>query len=348
MKPKLSDIADISEVSVSTVSLVLSGKGRISDDVRRKVWENARILGYSNSRRRSVDAPEKTNSVGILISIDEIWGFIWGFVRPIIDEIEGSLRRDGRNTILIPIRRSSSVEEILGKIVQSRTEAVISLHYGNGRLFQMLEELDIPTIVVMNNNYQDRFYSVLVDDIQCAFEGTRHLITLGHTRLAYVECERPDLPVLTNDRFFGFRKAIDEAGLQVPDTHVLRFDLNDMESLTTALRGWFNEAPGLRPTGIFCLDDDIGVRVITVLKSLGVSVPQDVSIVAPGDVLDYSQNHIPKITTMRINTAYMGKIVYQMLMNRLEHEPEDLHVLKVIHQLMKRETTGAPPGSGER
>jgi DNA-binding LacI/PurR family transcriptional regulator len=281
--------------------------------------------------------------VGILFSIDEIWAFIWAFIRPIIDEIESSLRHDDRNTILIPIRRNSTVEEILSKVVQSRTEAVISLHYGNDRLFETLEDLDIPIIVVMNNNYQDRFYSVLVDDIQCAYEGTRHLISLGHERLAYVECERPDLPVLTNDRFFGFRKAIEEAGIQVPEQRVLRFDLNDIATLTARLERWFSEPRNQWPTGIFCLDDDIGVRVISVLRSLGVRVPDDVSLVAPGDVLDYSQNHIPKITTMRINTAYMGKIVYQMLVNRLEQKPEDLHVLKVIHQLVRRDTTQEPP-----
>jgi DNA-binding LacI/PurR family transcriptional regulator len=67
---------------------------------------------------------------------------------------------------------------------------------------------------------------------------------------------------------------------------------------------------------------------------------------APGDVLYYNKSFIPRITTMRINTTYMGKIIYQMLMNRMEHRPEDLHVLKVKHQLVRRGTC-CPPAASE-
>lgn len=346
MKPKLKDVADKAQVSITTVSLVLSEKGRISESVRQSVLDTARELGY---RRQEKIQPEplimsKTNTVGIIVSIDEEWAFIWGFIRPIIEEIEQSLNQDGRNTILVPIHRKSSTEEIINKIKQSRIEAVISLHYGNETLFSALEEMEIPTIIVMNNNFQDKFYSVLVDDIQCAYEGTMHLVGLGHKNLAYVECERPDLPVLLNDRFFGFRKAIDECAITVPEENILRVELNNINEMRSRLSVLFGKKSEDRPTGIFCLDDDIALRVMSVLSELDIRIPEDVSLIAPGDVLDYSQPLIPRITTMKINTTYMGKIIYQMLMNRMEHQPKDLHVLKVKHQLVRRGTC-APPSA---
>ncbi len=336
MKAKLKDVARKANVSLTTASLALSGKGRISDVVRSAVVEAADTLGYSRKKPVAPEQPVQTASVGIFISIDYEWAFIWGFIRPIIEEIEHNLKSEKKNTVLIPIHRTSSDEEIVRKVIEARIEAVISLHYGNGHLLSTLEKLGIPTIVVMNNNFQDTFYSVLVDDMQCAYEGTMHLINLGHCNLVYVECERPDLPVLLNDRCFGFRKAIEESKIRVPGESYIRFDLNDLDELRRKVRIPFSKRD--RPTAIFCLDDDIALRVITVLSDLDLRVPDDVSIIAPGDVLDYNLQHIPQITTMRINTTYMGKIVFQMLMNRLEHKPEDLHVLKVKHQLVKRGT----------
>jgi len=342
MKPRLKEIAEKADVSITTVSMVLAGKGRISKDVRQSVWDIAHGMGYQRKKTGSSNSAKKSSTIGIIISIDKEWAFIWGFLRPIIDEIEQNLRTEGKNTILIPIHHNAPTEEIFNTIIQSGVVSVISLHYGNEALLSSLEELDIPTILVMNNNFQDKFYSVLVDDIQCAFEGTMHLVGLGHKNIAYIECARPDLPFLLNDRFFGFRKAMEECAMKMPDDWILRFDLDNREDLKSKLTGLFSGQLSDRVTGIFCLDDDIALRVINILTEMNVRIPEDVSIIAPGDVLDYSQSFIPDITTMRINTAYMGKIIYQMLMNRMEHKPEDLHVLKVKHQLVRRGTCCPP------
>lgn len=336
MKPKLKDVAERAGVSITTASMALSGKGRISEVVRSQVIAAARDLGYTRKQPAMQNREISNNTVGIFVSIDYEWDFIWHFIRPIIVEIEANLKGEKKNTVLIPIHRSSSDEEIIQKVIESRVEAVISMHLGNENLITRLEELGIPVIIVMNNNFQDKFYSVLVDDIQCAYEGTMYLISLGHRNLAYAECERPDLPILLNDRCFGFRKAIEESGIKVSDDNYIRFNLNDLKTLRQKLSAIFAKPD--RPTAIFCLDDDIAMRVISVLSESSYTTPEDYSIIAPGDVLDYRLKHIPQITTMKINTTYMGRIVFQMLMNRLEHKPEDLHVLKVKHQLVRRGT----------
>jgi LacI family transcriptional regulator len=335
-KPKLKDVAEKAGVSISTASFVFTGKGRISAEVRENVLKVADEIQYQPRKRRTSDIPVKTDSIGIFISIDYEWSFIWHFIRPIIEEIEENMKKVGKTTIMIPIHRNSTVEEIFEKVKIAGVEAVISLHFGDEKLLSALEDHDIPVIVVMNNNFQDKFYSVLVDDIQCAYEGAMHLINLGHRNLLYIECERPDLPILLNDRCFGFRKAVEESKIKVPRENFVRFDLDNLDELRKKLQPLFLKE--ISPTAIFCLDDDIALRVIQVLQELGLDTPEDYSIIAPGDVLDYNLQHLPPITTMRINTTYMGRIIYQMLMNRIKHNPEDLHVLKVKHQLVKRGT----------
>lgn len=332
--PKLKDVANAAGVSLTTASLALSGKGRISEEVRHKVMQAVEELGYVKKNRQKES--QNPGNVGIFHSIDYEWGFIWVFIRPIVEEIEHNMRGMGLNTVMIPIKKSDTNGEILHKIREANLQAVISLHYGNAQLFSALEEMNIPVVVVMNGNFQDTFYSVCVDDYQGAYEGTLHLIKLGHRKIAYAEAERPDLPMLLNDRFIGFRKAIEEYKLVIPEDQIIRFELSDIEELERKIAAAFKKAD--RPTAVFCLDDEIALRVYAALENLGFAIPEDVSIIAPGDVLDYNQHYYPQITTMKINTTYMGKIVSQMMQNRINHKPEDIHVLKVKQQLVRRGT----------
>lgn len=336
MKTKLKDVAEKAGVSLATASLALAGKGRISRDVRAKVIQAAKDLGYKRKDKSADIQNNRVHTIGILLYVDDIWAFIWVFIRPIIEEIDRIMKNQGINTVILPIHHNSSRQEIIEKVQKANVQALISIHYGDESVFNSLEEMNIPVVIAVNNDFQDKFYSVCVDDFQCAYEGTMHLVKLGHKHLCYIACDRPDLPALLNDRNFGFRKALEESKIIFPHENRIHFDLNNLSQLKRKLEPLFKKAKP--PTGIFCLDDDIAFRVIRVLEELGLSVPDDVSVIAPGDVLDYELPHIPKITTMKINTTYMGTIICQMLMNRIRHNPEDLHVLKVKHQLVKRGT----------
>jgi len=334
MKPKLKDVAQAAGVSLTTASLVLSGKGRISEEVKQKVLKAVEELGYVR-KNRSINS-SATKNIGIFQSIDYEWGFIWVFIRPLIEEIEQNMRALGINTVLIPIKKTDTKQQIIEKVQKADVRAIVSIHYGNADLFTALEESDIPVVVVMNGNFQDTFYSVCVDDYQGAYEGALHLIKLGHRKIAYVEAERPDLPMLLNDRFIGYRKAMEEYGLEMPEETIIRFELSDREELERKIAAAFQKPD--RPTAIFCLDDEIALRVYFILENLGFTIPKDVSLIAPGDVLDYEQHYYPQITTMKINTTYMGEIVALMVQNRINHNPEEIHVLKIKQQLVRRGT----------
>ena len=72
------------------------------------------------------------------------------------------------------------------------------------------------------------------------------------------------------------------------------------------------------------------------LRRIGLSVPADVSLVAPGDLLDYTLPMMPQITTMRIDMALLGKIAANLLFDRMRAADAGPHVLKVKEQLVRR------------
>jgi LacI family transcriptional regulator len=330
----LKDVAREAGVSVSTASLVLNRKGQISQDVRDRVQAAARKLDYI----KTLSVPSATRKylgrLAVLVFEDAEKGFIWNFFRSIIVPLEQTLVKHQLYPVIVPVSSHHDTADILEKLLVAKPTGVFSIDYGNQQLFQRLEDQGIPVIVVNNTSFQTRFQTVCVDDFHGAYEGTRYLIELGHTRIVYAEYHRPDMPALLNDRFIGFKKALDEEQLCFSGDCRVTINLFNLEELQQKLRTIF-AAPS-PPTALFAHDDFLAARILTVVQAMGLRVPEDVSLIAPGDVLDYSQPFIPQITTMQINTELMGKLAADMLVQRLQQPRQAVHVLKVNQQLQVR------------
>jgi LacI family transcriptional regulator len=340
-KTRLRDVAEAAGVSLSTASLVLSDQGRIAPDTRTRVLEAALKLGYRQKRKKEEERRATGRmDIAILLDIDPEWSIVLTLIRPIIQEFERTVGIAGFNTILIPISRSDSDGQIAEKVRASGAIGVATIHFTSPDLILLLEAAGIPVVIVMNSSHQDRFYTVCVDDFQGAYEGASFLLRSGHHEIGFLECERKGLPILPVDRFFGFKKAMEEFTVPFDEAMHGRLPATEEESATDWIEGYLRAGKGM--TALFALDDELAIRVITVASRIGIRVPQDLSIIAPGDMLDYSLCYVPPITTMRIDTTYMGRISAQMMLNRITHNPLELHVLKVKQLLVKRGSVGTP------
>lgn len=332
-KATLKDVARTAGVSLATTSLVLNRKGQISDDVRERVLDAAQKLAY-NKPFVSLEKRRYSGHVAILVFEDAEKAFVWNFFRRIIVQLEAVITHEGYYPVIIPVTINCEPQDIFEKILVSKAKAICSIDYGNAELFRSLEDRGLPVIVINNTGFQTQCFSVCVDDFHGAYEGAKHLIALGHTQIAYGEYHRPEMPALLYDRFVGFKKALDEADLSFPEEFRMTVNLFDQAELQRQLQRIFQEATP--PTAIFAHDDYLAARIIGGLQTLQIHVPEDVSIIAPGDTLDYSQPFTPPITTMCINNELMGKLAGEMLLERLQNPEAGLHVLKVNQNLIER------------
>lgn len=332
-KAKLKDVADASGVSIATVSMVLSGKGKISQDVSQKVKEAAQALGYTRASRKSgSDRMHAFRYVAILHY--ETTSYLWNFSRPFITYLEELLIEKGYYPLIIHMFPQLKVKDMLQEIISSGAGAVFAVHFVNEELFDDLEQAGIPVIILNNSNFQKQYYSVLVDDIQGAYEGTSHLIELGHRNIAYAEYHRPALPAVVVDRYFGFRKAMEEHGLTFSEENKISAELKDMHALYARVREVFGREN--RPTAIFAHDDYFAAFILDALKAVNLRVPEDVSIIAPGNVLDYNEPFLPKISTMQIDRKLMVKLGWELLVSRLKNPHGSVQVLKTKLPLVDR------------
>ncbi|RKX95767.1 MAG: hypothetical protein DRP84_03215 [Spirochaetes bacterium] len=333
-KAKLSDVASKAGVSITTASNILNGKGSFSNGIKQKVFKAAKDLNYRKNLYASSIAKRKISHIGVLFHEDYEKAFEWNFIRHMLIQIEAVITKHNYYPVMIPVSLKLKAGEVLKKIAASSTGALFSIHYGNRELFTLLEDQDIPVVVINNSSYQDRFFSVCTDDFQGSYEGSIYLIDLGHQNIAFIDYFRPDQPTVVTDRFIGFKKAMDEHRINFDENSRITVNLNNMEELISKTKEIIYSK--YRPTALFVHDDYLAARVIVALNELGFFVPEDISIIAPGDTLDYNQPFIPRITTMSIDTDMLGKLAGQMMIERLNGNLKNHQVLKVKQRLIKR------------
>jgi LacI family transcriptional regulator len=334
---RLKDVAAKAGVSVAAASLALAGKGRLSDEVRARVRSAASELAYRGAGTLSRRPPGRT-CVGILHVAERTYE--WNFVRPAILELERAMLERGLNPVLLPVHARAHAPSVVRMVADSGVTAVFTVHQADGTVLAGLQERGIVVVVINDGSFQDRFPSVCVDDFQGAYEGTRWLLALGHRSLAFVEYERPESPAVVADRFVGFRKALEEQGVSFPAENRVTVPFMDTARLARNLGTLFAGGRG-RPTAVFAHDDYLGLWVVDALRGLGLAVPADVSLVAPGDVVDYTLPFVPQITTMRIDMALLGRIAANLMVERMGSADASVHVLKVKEQLVRRGTCRA-------
>ncbi len=330
---KLSDIASKIGVSIATVSMALSGKGNISDELRNQILQLAKDMGYKK-RVRSRISNLNPKCLAILSFMNYQWAYLGKFATPIYAQIEAISLKHGYYPIIIPITDSSTVKDLRETILQSQAMGIISIHFYHEGLFEQLEQMALPVVIVNNSTSIKSHHSVCVDDYQGAGDGTQYLINLGHKNILYMDYWRHDQRAVVIDRFFGFKRSMNENNIPFTERKRITIEIDEYTELLSSVRSAMRNFS--ETTAIFAHDDRLAIRIYTALKEEGVLVPNDISIIAPGDTLDYNLPYISPITTMKIDTNLLGSLAAELIIKHIEAPPKELVTLKVTQQLVDR------------
>lgn len=324
-KTTLKDVAEAAGISIAAVSMILSGKGKISPGMADRVKALAAEMGYSRTRG---GAAKDFAFDYIAVLQQETVSFLWNFSVPFALLLEDQILNKEKIPLVFHIPPNFTPELLLREIVGAQVGAVFSMHYADRRLFRKLENLGIPVIIINNSEYQNDFWAVISDNHQAAYDATAHLIDLGHTRVAYGEYERPEYPALVAERFFGYRRALEERELPYEEERQkICVGISNFPSLLDQIaRIYAGDAP---PTAWVAHDDYFAACLMKALEGIGKRVPQDISIIAAGgDVLDYSLPFIPQISTMQSDKKLMVAMAWNLLESRVKTAASSVQVIK--------------------
>ncbi|NQT58987.1 MAG: LacI family DNA-binding transcriptional regulator [Bacteroidetes bacterium] len=330
----LKEVAQAAKVSLTTASMALSGKGNVSEETREKVWEAAKELRYKRTVSQEKAVQEQLLTIGLIIDISSSTNHNWRHLRSYIEETQRIVVSKGGSFLLLPYNHLITEEENIRGIIKANVKGVVSFSYYNKSFLQKLENQGIPVVVFNNPAAHRKFVNVALDDFQSTYDAVKYLIDLGHRNILYIHTERPNLPSLSNNRYFAYQKVLEENRIPFREDYVVHFEIDSFEKNSNTFKSLM--AKKVKPSAAICLDDDIAAGMKYILNNLGYSVPENMSLIAHGDLLDYSRFQTPRITTMRMDPIMTSKLAVDLLIEKLLGRSKLIQTVKVQEHLKDR------------
>lgn len=312
---KLSTIYDIAEktgLSASTVARALSGRGYCSEEAKEKVFAAAKELDYFPHQAAKTLKNNITNK--IMLCIPDIMN---PYYFAMIKEVTHILESYNYNVLLSYTMHSPKKElEILNSLKGQFVDGLIfgSFDY-NPTLIEAIKDTGVPTAITSlyrdKSENQDFYDCVYVDQSLAAWVATHHCIEKGHRRIAFIGGDPKEQN--TRERFKGYCRALDEAEIPIDNSLVIHADFT-RELALSKFKQFINE--GGNCTAAMACNDLMGVGCMNACSELGLSVPNDISIVSL-DNTDYCICTNPQMTSVDMMQGMVGAEAARLVMDRI-------------------------------
>ncbi|MGW4500691.1 LacI family DNA-binding transcriptional regulator [Micromonospora sp. NPDC004336] len=312
---RIDDVARLAGVSTATVSRALRGLPTVSAATRRRVLAAAEQLEYAVSPSASRLAGGRTGAIAVVVPRITRW-----FFATVVESVEEFVHQSGYDLLLHNLggREQARQRVLRAANLHKRVDAVMLVATPlRSADLAALAKLKLPGVTVSSGTVVPGWPCVRIDDVEAARTATRHLLDLGHRRIAHISGDPDDELAFTThlDRRRGWRDALRDAGLD-PDPAL------DVESRFTIDGGTRAAEELLRrgepPTAIFAACDEMAMGAMTVLRDAGLRVPQDVSVIG---VDDHDLARVVGLSTIAQPAAEQGLLAARMLLDPLVGGP---------------------------
>ena len=331
MATSIKDVAKEAGVSIATVSRVLNDIDVVNEDTKKKVLDAIKKLGYRpNIVARSLKT-QRTSTIGILIP-----DIASQFYPDIVRGAEDVTNIYDYNIILCNSDFDVEKEkEYLRVLKEKMVDGVIYISSSlNEEILDLINELDLKTVLVETKDKEGRLPSVTIDNISASYEGTKYLIDLGLNNLAFIGVNEENMNAW-GERYIGFVNALKDAGLEV-DEELCYFKNLTVKTGYQAIQRFTEN--NKKFDGIVCASDEIAMGAINALREKGIRVPEDVSVIGFNNNI-LGEIFYPKLTTISQPSYDMGSVAVRMLIKILNKRELDNPNYVLNYEIIKREST---------
>lgn len=326
------DVARRAGVAPVTVSRVMNAAPNVNAETRQRVEQAIAELGYvPNVAARSLRS-KRTRSLALIVP--DITNAFWTTVAR---GVEDAAQTQGYSVLVCNTDEDLTKQQrYLDIIVSQRVDGIIIAPCNtDAEQLASLRDHDIATVVIDRRIEGWDVDTVYGDSLSGAYALTRHLIALGHTRIAMLS--GPEGAPTAEDRIAGYRLALEEAGID-PDPRLIRRGGFSMPA-GRALAGQLLDE-GLAPTAIFAANNSIALGVVEAVGARGLRIPADLALVCFDDY-PYVASFFPFLTIVAQPAYDMGSQAAQLLLQRLE-SPAPLEPRRVVFpvQMIIRHSCG--------
>lgn len=335
----IQDVARAVGVSHTTVSRALRDSPLISLEVREKVQKLAQEMGYVPNAVAQSLRGQRTNTIGLVVTT-----IADPFVGRVVRGIEEVAQQYHLSLFLSVSNNDADREvDVIENFHRRRVDGIIvTATQLSEKHAKHLARLDVPTVVINQQAEAklEHFHSVSIDDYSGARIAIDHLLELGHSAIGYIGAG--NRPHSNQSRLKGYRDALTDANIKVaedwiriaPKEHRYHSDdVRDGEQLLPDLI-----AAGV--TAVFCFNDSIAVGALLACRLMGISVPEQLSLVGFDDI-ELAQFVTPPLTTIHQPKLRIGQLAMEMLLDLLNNRPVQDHVLPT-NLVLRSSTTSVP------
>jgi LacI family transcriptional regulator, galactose operon repressor len=333
MAVTIRDIARKANVSPSTVSKCFNSKAyysEVSEETRRKIYSLAKKLNYNFGKV----SRQRGGNIGILSQFlfpkgsDMPWG---GFYTELLERLESSLIEKDFNMMMSSFTGASPKmirdQDVQGVLIVGRL--------GDTEFLRKLKNSGFPVVLVDDECFDFPIDSVITDNVVGAYTAVKHLISLGHQRIAFV-AEKSQHPAW-EERFEGYLRALEEADISLDKSLIARIPLG--YSLD------FSEEPNIFkadnvPTAVFAANDYFALMILEKMKQLGLRCPEDVSVVGFDD-RPIATTCEPALTTVQVPLQCLAEHAVNRLIELMENPDKEPIKINIYTRLIERKSCGA-------
>jgi LacI family transcriptional regulator len=325
-----------------TVSRVTNGEDNVRESTREVVLRAVRELNYSpNAAARSLAGAQGTR-IALIYSNPS--------VAYLSELLVGALDKASRSAAEVVLNRWDDLKPAAEraaarKLAQTAAGVILPPPLCESVVISSeLTAAKIPVVAIATGRFRADVCCVRIDDFRASREMTAHLISLGHTRIAFIK-GHPN-QTASAQRLAGFQATMEESGLPVNPGYIEQGYFTYKSGLDAAERLLDRKRP---PTAIFASNDDMASAVISVAHRRSLEVPRDLSVVGFDDTLT-ATTVWPELTTIRQPIAAMAEAALNLLLRKIRQRKAGADIEPIdhlfAHELVRRASDAPPPREG--
>jgi len=338
----MKNVAALAGVSTATVSHVLSGKKRVSEDVRRRVLDAIALTNYTPNTIAKSLRTNRTRNIGVLV--EDICAYP---VPDIVDGVSEYLEGKGYQLLLNNLhllgklynhyeqltQYKDIVNDGVRLMTRTQVDGIIYVSMHDRRIDNVIMPVNKPLVYAYA--YSSNEPSVTYDNEASSEKITQVLIDHGHTRIALICGHAASTPVKL--RLKGYRNALDKTGIEVPPEYI-RWGNWEFESGVKQTECLLNMP--LKPTAIVAMNDLMAAGCYSALQRGGLRIPDDISIVG-FDNREISSYLYPPLTTLALPHKEIGRRAGALMLSRLEGQ--DISNVVIPCDVVRRDSIRTVP-----
>ncbi|MFI5911664.1 LacI family DNA-binding transcriptional regulator [Dactylosporangium sp. NPDC051541] len=334
-RPTIRDVAAAAGVSKGTVSFTLNGRPGVAEETRLRVLEAAEALGWTPSHKARALSASRAFAVGLVLAREpELLGAD-PFFPAFIAGVERALSDVGQALVLQVVPDAEEEAGYRRLAADGRVDGVflLDLRVGEPRI-ALLRELMLPAVTIARPDVPSGFPAVLVDDRPGIAAAVRHLVELGHRRIAHIA--GPGRFLHGASRRQAFEDVLAAEGLTA--TAVVEADFSAAGG-ARATRELLDLAEP--PTAIVCANDLMAIAGLSVALEYGIAVPSQLSFTG-FDNTELSGYIAPPLTTVSTDPYLWGRLAADTLLSSIAGEPVDDVAVPPAALVVRGSTAPAP------